>query len=58
MRNYSKSILKGIIVVLCGLKYLNLENQTVKAVGCHYSYNKKIDQENISEFKCVRLKMD
>ena len=27
--------------VLCGNKYLNLENKAIKAVGYHYSYNIK-----------------
>ena len=38
--------LKGVNVTLCGLKYTNLKNETVKILGCHFSYNKTLQQEN------------
>jgi len=38
--------LKGVNVALCGLKSVNLNYETIKILGCHFSYNKKIQQEN------------
>ena len=33
-------------LTLCGLKCINWINQTVKILGCHFSYNKTLQQEN------------
>ena len=33
-------------MALCGLKCINLMNETVEILGCHFSYNKKIQPEN------------
>ena len=41
--------LKGVNVALCGLKSVNLMNETVKILGCHFSYNRTLQQE--SNFK-------
>ena len=33
--------LNGVQVALCGMKYFNLNNKTLKILGVHFSYNKK-----------------
>ena len=38
--------LKGVYVALCDLKFINLMNETVKIIGCHFSYNRTLQQEN------------
>ena len=37
--------LKGVNVALCGMKCLNLTKETVKILGVHFSYNKKLEHE-------------
>ena len=37
--------LKGVRVVLCGMQCINLNEQTVKILGMHFSYNKKLQEE-------------
>ena len=39
-------VLDGVEVALCGIKYVNLNNKTVKILGIHFSYN-----ENVSKIK-------
>ena len=36
---------KGVNVALCGIKCLNLTKETVKVLGVHFSYNKKLEHE-------------
>ena len=36
--------LKGVNVALCGLKCVNLQKETIKILGCHFSYNKKLNK--------------
>ena len=38
-------VLKGIQVALCGIKCVNLNNETVKILGVHFSYNKNLHQD-------------
>ena len=38
--------LKGVCVVLSGLKCINLMNEAVKILGFHFSHNKTLQQEN------------
>ena len=38
-------VLKGVKVALCGMKNIDLNNETVKILGIHFSYNKKLEQE-------------
>ena len=38
--------LKEVYVALCGLKCINLMNETVKILRCHFSYNITLQQEN------------
>ena len=43
-------VLNGVQVALCGMKCANLNNETVKILGVHFSYNKNIEQDkNFSE---------
>ena len=43
-------VLKGVQVALCGMKCVNLNNETVKILGVHFSYNKKLERDkNFSE---------
>ena len=39
------SVLNGVQVALCGIKYVNLNNETVKILGLNFSYNKNIEQD-------------
>ena len=41
--------LKGVKVALCGMKCVNLHEDTTKILGIHYSYNKQL--ENDENFK-------
>ena len=34
------SVLNGVQVALCGMKCVNLNNETVKILHAHFSYNK------------------
>ena len=47
--------LKGVIVVLCGMKSLNLTKETVKICGLHFSYNKKLEHEMNFQTNIVKI---
>ena len=58
-------VLNGVQVVLCGMKCVNLNNETVKTLGVHFPYNKNLEQdknfcehiakiENILKLWCMR----
>ena len=38
-------VLTEIQVALCGMKCVNLSNETVKILGVHFSYNKNLEQD-------------
>ena len=38
-------VLKGVSVELCGMKCIDLTKNSVKILGIHFSYNKKIENE-------------
>ena len=38
-------VLKGVQVALCGMKCVNLNNETVKILSVHFSYNKNLKQD-------------
>ena len=38
-------VLKGVSVELCGMKCIDLTKNSVKILGIHFSYNKKIEDE-------------
>ena len=38
-------ILHGVQVAICGMKYVNFNNKTVKVLGVHLSYNKNLEQD-------------
>ena len=38
-------VLNGVQVALCGMKCVNLNNETVKTLGVHFSYNKDLEQD-------------
>ena len=43
-------VLNGVQVALCGMKCVNLNNETVKILGVHFSRNKNLEQDkNFSE---------
>ena len=48
--------LKGVYVVLWGLKCINLMNEAVKILECHFSHNKTLQPEN--NFKKYISKID
>ena len=44
-------VLKGVIVALCGMRCVNLHEDTIKILGIHYSYNKQFeDDENFKKY--------
>ena len=38
-------VLNGVQVTLCGMKCVNLNNETVKILGVHFSYNNNLEQD-------------
>ena len=38
--------LKGVTEAVCGLKSVGLSNDTIKILGIHFSYNKKVQMQN------------
>ena len=38
--------LKGVKEAVCGLKCTHLSHDTIKALGIHFSYNKKVQMQN------------
>ena len=38
-------VLNGVQVTLCGMKCVNLNNETVKMLGVHFSHNKNLEQD-------------
>ena len=38
-------VLKGVQVAVCGLRCIDLNNNTLKILGTHFSYNKKLKEE-------------
>ena len=38
-------VLKGVNVALCGMKCINLTQNTIKILGIHYSYNQTLENE-------------
>ena len=46
--------LKAVNVALCGIKCLNLMKETVKILGVHFSYNKKLEHEMTFQSRIVK----
>ena len=38
-------LLKGVNVALCGMECVNLEKDTIKILGIHYSYNQALEND-------------
>ena len=38
-------VLKGVQVAVCGVRYIDLNIYTLKILGIHFSYNKKLKEE-------------
>ena len=38
-------VLNGVQVTLCGMKCVNLNNETVEILGVHFLYNKNLEQD-------------
>ena len=38
-------VLKGVQVAVCGMRCLDLKNDTLKILGTHFSYNEKLKEE-------------
>ena len=49
------STLKGVLVALCGMKCLNLTKETLKILGVHFSYNKKLEHEMNFQSNIVKI---
>ena len=43
--NAGIGVLNGVQVALCGKKYVDLNDETVKILGVHFSYNKNLEQD-------------
>ena len=43
--NKTKCKTVGVLIALCGMKCVNLNNETVKILGVHFSYNKNLEQD-------------
>ena len=48
------SVLNGVQVALCGMKCVDLNNETVEILGVHLSYNKNLEQDK--KFSIILLK--
>ena len=35
------NVLNGVQAALCGMKWVNLKNETMKIIGAHFSHNRK-----------------
>ena len=43
-------VVNGVQVALCAMKCINLNKETVKTLGVHFSYNKNLEQvKNVSK---------
>ena len=42
MRNYRDWRKEGELIALCGMKCVNLEIDSIKILGIHYSYNEEV----------------
>ena len=49
-------VLKGVKPALCGMRCVNLYEDTIKILGIHYSYNKQL--ENDENFKKYIAKIE
>ena len=38
-------VLKGVSLALCGMDCIDLTKKTIKVLGIHFSYNKKLETE-------------
>ena len=38
-------VLKGVQVAVCGMRYIDLNIDTLEILGTHFSYNKKLKEE-------------
>ena len=50
-------VLKGVKVALCGIRCVNLHEDTIEILGIHYSYNKQLVSDNISKSTLQKLRM-
>ena len=57
MRNYWHWCPKGMSMELCGMEYIDSTKNSVKILGIHFSYNKKIENERnfIKPIKKMKL---
>ena len=39
-------LLEGVQVAVCGMRFVDLKNETLKILGTHFSYNEKLKEEN------------
>ena len=49
------SVLNGVQVALCAMKSVNLNNETVKIIGLHFSYNKNLKQDKFFSKHIVKI---
>ena len=49
-------VLNGVQLALCGIKCVNLNNETVKILGINFSYNKNIEQDKTFSEHILNIK--
>ena len=40
-------VLKGVQLAVCGMRYIDLNIDTLKTLGNHFSYNEKLEEEKV-----------
>ena len=43
-------------MVLCGMKCVNLKNNTIKVLGIHFSYNKRLENDENYRRYIIKIK--
>ena len=43
-------------MVLCGMKCVNLKNNTIKVLGIHFSYNKRLENDENYKRYIIKIK--
>ena len=55
MWNSSIDVLSGLQVVICSMKCVNLNNETLEILGVHFSYNKNLEQDKKFSEQIVKI---
>ena len=47
--------MKVVNVALCGMQWINLKKRSLNVLGIHFSYNKKLEQEENFEYHILKI---